>query len=782
MKNAFTRLICFAFFSLLIWQSAIAQYLSDQVDYLIYEHDFLRDSDSTEVGISLNPWQTLPNYYRSTYLYLHDELQDQLDQLIEIGPLPRFPLTDPGGRQILEEHIAAEGRMVAKIKELDLVSKAAKISGSPLPSPYYLLPDWQLRSYHHQLSKTFALNEGFSGEEMETFKAVYDNALGALERELRERGMFPKSIKSVPNWQQLLQDRFECVEALNFSVRQEAVHLVDYNSGLVFEEQVRIAALTEQIAAIDEKLGIEPDKRANVRHLWTEETVVFRIEILEYGKKTVHEKLCATRAYSDDNLLHLTVIDEQLAQEKKWLYFEKNHQVVKKGYTSRSPPNDLPPIVFEEPPFPKELSFGDLTLDRFLDETKVASIEKNKEAAFEKAVTRHLDRFKAYYLDRPQWSDNIRVTKYASSTPPKTPESYLRFLAIRHLETMSLGQFGQAGQYKAAFDVTMQRLYPDENSSPVSLLEDQPAKLHELEIKLRQAHQNAEKRVAAYGNMATPAMHYEAVELKTTLEQVKAIRESAPPSPRLEKGQKVNRPPPSWTDWPEIINNEAHVKAVLIAEKQSLERTKAWYGIDVPASVEYQLKTINETLVANEMASSLGEYQKYAEDASDLKILKRYSELFPDLFPDVKELEVRQAALFTDFDETFERAKSFGEKSVPPKLFEAARNAHKSLKGSKKGVKGDGVWRPNQDLDKIKSMNLAKDPGGIWLSPNGFEIPPVISLDLQWKPVPVDEGCPNYDDFEWIIDPDAEDVEIICFPSIQKSLIAQHWLNQIKSW
>ncbi|MFN0037811.1 MAG: hypothetical protein ACKVUS_22335 [Saprospiraceae bacterium] len=782
MKNTFSKLIGFLLLSFLSWQTATAQYKSNRVDTLISEYDYLRDSDSIGVGLPLNLSQTLPNYYRSAYLYLHDELQDQLDQLIEIGPLPKSPLGDPSGRQILEEHIAAEGRMAAKMKEIDLVSKAANISGEPLSSPQLLLSDWQLRSYHHQLLRAFALNEGFPEQDMVPFKIVYEDVLGAVEKELRERGMFPKSPKAIPDFQILSEQRFALVEEMQQSAKKEALLFAD-NSPLFLEEREHLFDLAEQIGEIDGKMGIKPDNLPRARDLLTEETVVFRLNVLDHGKKTLEEKCAATRDFADENLLRLSVIDEQVASERRWLYAQKNHQAIDRGYTSRGPPGESGALGFEEPPFPKMPSPGDLTLDRFLDEAKAASIGQEKQAAFEKVVSRQLERCKAHNLQVPQWQSHARTSKLSRTTSIKTPESFLRFLATRRLETLSADHVASES-YKVEFDCANQRLYEDEGRTMPSFLEDDPAKLAEIETNLKGAHEKTEKRVAALGDLASPGLRHEAEELKTALDEVHAARQNMVPKPRIVDGNWPPRPPPAETDFPEGIRNEAYRRAVLIEQKRNLERAKARYGMDAPPSLDFRLNEINKILITNDMATSLGEYQKYANDASEVKILERLSEFIPEFLPDVKELKAKQAALFANFDDSFERLGTLPESSVPPKVFEAAGNARKALVGGRKGAKveGSAIWRSTQDLEAVKSMELAKTPGGIWLSPEGFEIQPVVPLDLPWSSVAFDDYCPNEDDMEWIIDPEAEYVEKICFPRTEKPVTTQHWLNQIKSW
>jgi hypothetical protein len=571
----------------------------------------------------------------------------------------------------------------------------------------------------------------------------------------------------------------------------------------------QLADLTEQIQAIDKSLGISIDQLPTTRDLLKEKTVLARIEILEFGLKNLQAKYHITRHYDGVLELYLEKIEEQLSQEKEWLYRQKNHQIVIQGLKTRGPPGDNPPLKFEDVPFSKPPSGGgspgDLTLDRFLNEAKIASLEQKKQQAFEKLTLRELKRFLAYNLEAPKWQGfGAPRLKPSLSVPTNDPHKILAHLAERYFAFLTTDP-AETAMNKAEYETTLKyftnNLENPKNLDPLAFLENDNEKLADLERSLKSGIQAREKRTADLGIYAEPWLEIETNDLKVHLDAVKKARQRLAAKPVVEHSQAGNLPPP--VVFQNDIENfdiqfESYHLDVLEAQKKGLQKVSAIYGVDAPASVGARMAQINSTMTVNEICNTLQNYNEYSKDAAYVRYWENlidkfktaetndgfFQRLIEDIGVDAfSETKNQERAIFTSLDNALSLMRNSATKTaIPEILYENARKAHNSVSMGVKVnyVTKDQRWRPNQSLKKMQGMTRLKEPGGIWLSPQGIELNPNNALDFQWVYVESDEGCPE-NHTEWILDP--EDPEKICFPiTSSKSSTVQHWVNNLQPW
>lgn len=230
-----------------------------------------------------------------------------------------------------------------------------------------------------------------------------------------------------------------------------------------------------------------------------------------------------------------------------------------------------------------------------------------------------------------------------------------------------------------------------------------------------------------------------------------------------------NRPPPSC---------EEIILKIYDAEIKGLRALAERYGsISTPSSIEIRLKEIDKIRSTNEVATALQGYRQFTEMSSVVEVIK-YLDPESEI---VKTFETGRQTWATEFDNIFKKASFSGSSELPTDLYENAKNARNSLSIGKKAAQSKLPSRPSQDLEKFKDMTVQKTPGGIWLSPEGFQIQPQGEFEFTWILVEDGEGCPIDQVYSaWPLD--SLGLKTICFPENLTQPNTQHWLNQIRPW
>lgn len=699
------------------------------------------EQNTDTIGIFLKRTQTLNKYFSSSTLYIQNELQNQFDALITNTPLPKKNIINKEISSFLENYIASEALIAAKLDEINFVSNTAQISKKAFLRPHQVLTDWQLRSKHQELAKAYITNESFAGEEnWRIFKPIYENTLAALETELRERGFFFKKANLSTVTKQLIDNRFVMVERFNQIARKEVMNFVDA-SPLMIENRVELAQIALKIDQIDEELGIELNKRPKYRELLTHETVLFRIETLEHGKRSAETKHAVMRHLDSDTQLLITKIKEQLFEEKSWFYKEKNSKSIGKSYSTRGPPLDVS------------------TLSDFINEAKAALISKNKSKVFESTVKQWTEYYKALNLNSPRWINYKFHTNQAKPLNFNSLESFLQNHAKCYYERLSTSTV-EAIRHKVIFETVAEVAFGKNNEPKMIDF------INGGTTELIQYKYNLEQKIALHNQYAEPSDELELNEIKKHIEEI-SNRDQIQIKREFKIGVNRNRPPPNF---------EELILKIYDAEALSLKELAARYAnISVPPSIEIRLKEIEKIRITNNAATIFQGYSQFTEESSIYKIMKY-------LYPEselVKEYDLNCHIWATTLDDIYYKTNLSNSEDMPLILYEKIKNAHSCMPTGKKSANLKILSRSPQDIEKYKSMTLRKNPGGIWLSPKGFQIKPKEKIDFDWKLLEVNSNCTT-SATEWQID--SLGTQKICFSQNYPQPNTQHWLYQIKLW
>ena len=764
-------------------------------------------------------------YFRSSFLRIADELNEQVAVLssFEAGLDGDNPYS-PRNKRILEFIAVSEGQIKARLTELNLLAEICKLGGNKLSSPFSLVSDWQLKDYHHRLLKTYALNNGFANEAALPVRNYYESFLAQLETELISRQILPTiNLKRSPGLEEKLTQRLTMVEELNRLARQEAYLLVDY-SPLLIDNRASIAQKVREIRHLDRKMGIPEKKLPVALELLDEYTMKSRLETMEHGARQLKIKNNLTRHYAIYSEIHLAVVEESIEKEKKWLYTQKRQAVVANGISARGPPDTEPPLYFTDDIFPKSPGSGpgSLTLQTFLDDAGKEKISIAGQKAYEKTIRQMRERFQAYNLNLPNWHDvkSVRYRPPNFDSEVNKVESYLKRFSANYFLTLPSDP-AEAALNRAAFETAIEKLATGAGIEPQKVkIADFIVNDRALSIAAEEGLVNGiqawEKALAEGKGVYHPWLQGELENMKAQLESLrKAMPESETRLPIDEPWKKkggFDRPPPLVEElcrmniarFEEITTNEAFVKTIYEAQEQALKKIGATYGIHAPASIGARLNHINSLKTTNQVANKLQTFREYAKYVNYIKALDSYkggseysndfartvNAIFDSGF-DYEGIKAKESSLRADFD-GLSKNLSRNKTKLPDRIRGDIENAREVLPKSKnKGISPDiELWRPNQDLEKLKSMTQAKDPGGIWLSPEGLVFNKIKMPELEWKILPKEASCyyepldeisyeenPYYSE-EWLLN----DHEKICFLKSKIQIPLHHWLKQYGSW
>lgn len=736
-------------------------------------------------------------YYRSAYLFIHDELQYGLDSALVKGRL--IQLTQDPAEQIAllegttSKDLISKGLQKAKITQLNAVAKEAGIEGPDAESAVEFMPEWQLRSYHHELQELLAQTSSLPEGILPHFDKFYRDYLQQIESELARRGVWPESIEKVNS--ELLQRHFDLRYRLNQLAVEEAYQFIDQSPEVV-NTRAELIRLTAKVREVEQQMGIKrnsglnKDGRTFTRQLLTEKTVVERIRILEYGFQDLTYKHNLTLHYDDITQLHIDKLGEQLAGEKAHLGFQKNHAVILQGLDTRGPPGEAGAKSFMDNPFPKgpdrPSSPGNLQLDEFVTDDLVDKILKKEEKAFNKEVSRQRAKFKALNINEPKWQSIDRSFVRTLSKPDITrPFNRLRYNSTQYYRILALDPV-QASNYKARVETLLDG-YQKTNVIPLDLIKDDPVLLADIDKSITEGIKARELRKTTLEDHAEPWLDIEIENLKREQANVRAARNQPGLNPEVK--QLEARPPPT-------INTEQFQMALLERQKAGLQRIKAMYGAYAPASVGLKMAEIDNLVSVNKMGKALNNFQQFQQDAPVLKFWENALEVLraDDALTDVDNIllelgnegflnaKEQEAKIKTQLDETVEYLRNAKNRaSLPTELIEDATRARRTIStGSKTAVNlNNERYRPPQDLEKVRSMARLKDPGGIWLSPKGIEIPIIFQTEQDWHYSTTAYGCP--DGFtEW--KEDSKTDTLLCFSNDPASHSSNHWLNTLNPW
>jgi hypothetical protein len=791
-KSLFRLLLPFTllFPSFLLSQSSLKE-VNEQIDFL------LQNRSEYPVAFELDRSMSESVYYRSAYLFIHDELQYGLDSALIKGRLIQLT-QDPAERiALLEGMISTDlterGLQKAKIAQLNAVVKEAGIEGPDAESAVEFMPEWQLRSYQYELQKLLAQTPSLSEDVLLHFDKFFRYYLQQIELELVSRGVWLESTNNVNS--ELLQRHFELRYRLNQVAVEEAYQFID-QSPEVIETRAELARLTAEIREVEQQMGIKRNWRADTdgrtitRQLLTEKTVVERIRILEYGFQDLTYKYNLTLHYDDIIQLHIDKLGEQLAGEKTHLVFQKNHAVILQGLDTRGPPGETGAKSFLDNPFPSDpdrpSSSGNLKLDEFVTDDLVDKILKKEEKAFNKEVSRQRAKFKALNINEPKWQSIERsVVKIPSKSYIAKPFSHLRHNSTQYYRTLAKDPV-QASKYKAHVEALLDG-YQKTDLGPLDLIKDDLVLLADIDKSITEGIKARELRKATLGDHAEPWLDIEIETLKREQADVRAARNQ--PGLNPEVAQLAIRPPPD-------INNEQFQMALLERQKTDLQRIKAMYGAHAPASVGLKMAQIDNLVSVNKMGKALNNFQQFQQDAPALKYWENALEVLRadgavtdvDFFLqelgneglfDAKEQEGR---IKTQLDETVEFLRNAKNRaSLPTELIDDATRARRTMSTTSKTATSltNDRYLPPQDLKKVQGMARLKDPGGIWLSPRNIEIPIIFQTKQDWHYSLVEDGC-DTGFIEWR--EDSENDTLLCLRDDENTPNSNHWLNTLKPW
>lgn len=736
--------------------------------------------DFSNLDSAWNKNTTVSVYFRNSFLRISEELNYQINLLstYETGQ-EEEDIFKPRNKKILDHYVVSEGRMSAWMMELNQLAEKGKLGGNKLASPFSLVSDWELRSYHHSLLKAYAANNGFPSTKAIPVKESFESILSKIETELQSRQLLVKSnpnAVAVPYEKVAL--RFKLVEELNRLAQQEALHLVD-NSPMLLDDREKIIELVKRIRGIDRQFGIEDNKLPVARTLLTESTMNFRFEILEHGLKQLETKNHLTRHYDYDIDLRLKIIGEELSIQKQWVYVQKRHAVIANGISTRGPPTDIPPSEnFQDEIFPKSPKpnggNGGLTLQSLLDDSQVEKTAKASKKAYQTATRRMAERFQALNLDIPAWeqarSSNYRLISLNNGGTGIGP--YFKHLSGTYAINLFMNP-AEAELNKAEFEIAVVKLTKEagvtEDVKITDFLISNRSLLNHVEEGLISGIQLREERIAKGKGIYEPWLQNEVVNLQNTLENIRISKKDAEArmtiSDPLKWKGSFDRPPPPVEKlfqldpqtFQKIISNEEFAKLVCQNQIMALEKVRAIYGMDAPPSIGARQENLKAVLTTNEAASALFVFRDYAKYMNDVRALdswiagSEYSDKFKMVVNellngeiDYEKVKENESALRLKLDKLSKDISNPRYKSkVSDRIHYDINNAREVLPMSNKAPSKVEVknWRPSQDLVELNETSLTKSPGGIWLSPEGLVFPKLILPELEWNILPIGKSC-----------------------------------------
>jgi len=757
-------------------------------------------------------------YLSRTRLAINRETRKGVNFLINVDfEALNSPSQNSGySEKLLKAYIHTKAKVNRLLEESNRVAKYAKWGSEKIGSSYETLTDRQIRLLHYHLSQVYAENNGLEG--WEKIKESVNAEFKLAEQELQRRALFPATLVDKPNLGELLSRRTMLIDQINLHARQQAEQFVD-NRATQFESVRNAQDKLLQIHEIDRSLGIAEDKLPSLRDLFSDFTVKQRILTLELAANKLDKDIAIKRHYALEALLLKDRILTAAEAEKKWYAKVKLHEAAMRTNPPRGPPFELPP--FPNAPKP-DGSVPDIPMDFFLDESRIGKINKKSRDAFEKTITREIDRFKAFNLDA---AEIINLgTKSSGTQKPVAINDYASYItALQHeyYKTLSIDPV-RAELARVEYDEAIK--YFSSGKKPfrnTSFLENNPGALNQYLKDVRIVRNAKAKKITAQGDYAPPWSKIELEQLDRAISDLEKASERAKQrfssNTRLEQlsnsGDIFSRPPPDIEAW--ITENDARLYKldheefylrVKREQQKTLEKQRVRYGGDVPPSVEKRLVANKSDQAVNEMSKILGVQRELAPHLSKIKAIDnsfgrnyassealQYASKYLEegssprrIYDDIKLKQVALQNKIVDLHANLQNEKI--RASIPDHLYKDYSDAKKAMPRSttlRKNIDVDVAnWRPNQDFAKLKAMKFNKDPGGIWLTPEGFVVEKVAPPAVNWTVIRgKDVGCdildPSKEYTQWKLDQKGK--EKICFPAENES-ISQPKKTQVKLW
>lgn len=799
-------------------------FLMAQDDLASLEHriqELNKETRYTSLDSSLNRQLSLTNYLSRAYLQINKEAVQQFKLLIglEAGKVPEPGPLDGGSQKLLERFITSKGKVILLQSQVNQLARLAKLEGENLNHSVQVLSDRQLRVYHHQIQKVFAENQGFKNPPHSPLREVFTELITETELELQKRGFFPLGKEQIPNLNELLTQRFSLVERLNRTARMEAIQFAD-RSPLLLESRSKGFLIISQIQDIDQKLGIAKDKLPHFRDLFTDETVEARISSMELAKRQSEMEYHTKRHYGAVAKIHSERLEDAIVAEKKWKFIDVTYKTIRKGLSTRGPPGPPHTTNFNSSPIPPKPANpsgpASLSLDEFMDKAKLNRINRKSQLAYDKFISKEIQRFEAYGFSKSNFPTAQQLTRPISISPKGSPiATYLKNQALEYYNTIAYDPV-KGALINAELEQAIVKIHKTGQAiNKVTLLgNDLPAikqVLDDLHI--------AKKAMLKKSAVATPLERtYYGKEIQLVNNAITELSEAKVRARNnlaklitdpIRRGNSLfQRPPPEVESWIRNNNgslhelyNEAFYMEVLDRQQKALERQAAIYGQDLPAGAKQRLANIKHVKVLNETTRVLATYREFSSQAHLLKTIETsqnwntqavdIQKILNDpqkmaVLDDIKANQMGLRTKLADLDLTFQKSKVGS--TLPKHFHQDIKQARKTMPKSmtSKKIRVDiQNWRPNQDFKKLGEMTSAKTPGGIWLTPNGrIQIKKLKIPEHNWLIISSQEKCPTeMSHTKWPLTANQETSDQICYPlSDAANGNKLPWINSIETW
>ncbi len=679
--------------------------------------------------------------------------------------------------RLLNELLGSESRVASHLNKLNIKAQ------QKIPNAFSVLSNGTLHGLWHELmfNKTGSIE---FGENSALIAKRYKKTLSAIDKELASRGSFLR-FNNKEN-RGVIQRRFELVAQINESARLESLYLID-RSPEVVSEQLRIVQFYNEIKEIDLQLGVSEELLPKMRDLLTSDTMNERLKILQMGKKSVQVEHYMTREYFLTTGYHLEKIEAQEAQEKKWI-LQREIEAITRSNGYRGPPYSSPDPIFKLPPGISPRSFQDidpdLTLDKFIDSEDVQNISSKDRKGLAK-LWKQRKKLLGALLDNGTWStayfDIPKGTEkeFVFGTP-----EYLKARTQIYYESLSIDPV-KAASLEAELTTIYKNIYPDQPLTGISAwLGDDPITTSKI-LEILDNGIRAREEISVKQGIHTPFHIKEEINLLTNARKTVSGHLDMIVN-RVAEGLPVTRPPP-------IEFTEALFKRITQAQIENMKLLRVRYGTFEPASIVYWLNKLNLHQEINTIANNLTRMQEMKPYRTLLHTLniaadggmmsEQLSDKLETLYAieDWPEFEAKLASLESELRHVIQKTSRLGARELLSADFYTQLEQGKNLstQGSRPQVAKQDIskWRASPELTRFNELSGLKDPGGIWLTPDG-EVPICETNSVQWTVETSYYGqCWHEDAVRWQLD----DEHFICFPKKDQPTI-DHWLKNVMIW
>jgi len=700
-----------------------------------------------------NKSDSLEGYYNKHYLLIGGYLALQSKLLSQINP------KKPGkaGKQALAILLQAEAKIKKAMLGLETVSKQFKYRGNKFGSQFQIISNVELKGMHHELMVYFEqFGKELNQPRTKPLKNFLFNYQKQIQRELSQRNVFPKSFAKAKF--PLLQQRHELIKKLNQLAIQEAQNLID-GSPLTISTREKMGITSTQINKLDQQLGITVEN-ADMRQNLTLNSVERRIEILQEGYKEVQKKHHIKRHLDLETGSQLKIIDENLANEKNYIFKIQKHEILKNAINIRGPSQDPPKCLtcLPKPPNDKPLTPLDPGLTqkaRELGDQKLKNTLNKQYALFKAYLSESFiqDGVKSEILPKDIFSKNTNVG------------NYMRHKAKTYFEVIN-NDVKQAFLAKASFDFDRKAIGINKKLVPAQFLSNAEKQL--IANNLTNIKKALEKQKASQGITAPKWIDKAIILINKELDNLKI----PPPIDLPSLPQEIlTRPPPP--------PNELGELARLEHQKRALQKSKAILGVDVPPSMINKYQEIKKVIKTHQSMNLLASADQYANNQALMKFIeflpKKRLEENKQLKALVSKVNTQKKKLAQKVGETLRKS----AKDLPQAVVKNLKGLQRTLPRLKQPIKVDELIPiPSQDFKKLTTMTKAKTPGGIWLTPEVLlKVKNNKLYEESWTEHKANYACKGHHE-EWLLDEHTK----ICFTSKLKYNAQTYWISQLKPW